>query len=313
MSAFDLSILIVTYNSAPFIGACLEALDGACAGLTYEIIVVDNASRDGSAAEVRRARPDAIVVELASNIGFSKANNRAMQVATGRHYLLLNGDAVCQPGALAALVAVLDTQPDVGIAAPALRNPDGTDQGTARSFPTPAAAVFGRRSPITAAFPRNRWSSRYLSGREHVGDEPFDVDWVSGACLMLSRRAVQRIGGLDSDFFMYWEDADLCRRAKYHGLRVLTVPNAVAVHREGSSSRAAPVRQAWRFHRSAYRYYAKHHAMGRRRPLRPLVGALLGARLAMVCSRALIVQRDRASHFAPPADSPAATTPRTER
>jgi N-acetylglucosaminyl-diphospho-decaprenol L-rhamnosyltransferase len=282
MPPVDLSVLVVTYNSRPFVGDCIDAVEQTLRAHTYEIIVVDNDSHDGTAPLVRKEYPGVHLIEMRRNVGFSAANNRAIEVSSGRHVVLLNGDALVLPGALDTLVEFLDEHPEAGIVAPALENPDGSDQGTARSFPTPAVALFGRRSPLTRAFPHNRFSTRYMAGRGHQGAQPFQVDWVSGACLMTRRTLLERVGKLDEGFFMYWEDADLCRRVKLSGLGVWCVPDARVVHCEGGSRRGWPARQVRHFHRSAYRYYAKHHLTGRRRALRPIAASALAGRAAFV-------------------------------
>ena len=285
MPLIDLSVLIVTFNSRPFVGQCIDAVESTVREHTFEIIVVDNDSSDGTAELVRRRSPGIAVIEMGRNAGFSAANNCAFQASSGKYVVLLNGDAVALPGSLDTLVRFLDEHPAAGVAAPRLENPDGSDQGTARAFPTPAAALFGRRSPLTRAFPRNRYSRRYLSGRDREGGRPFEVDWVSGACLVIRRAVSNDIGGLDERFFMYWEDADLCRRVKESGRAVWCVPGARVVHAEGSSRRGWPAPQIRHFHRSAYRYYAKHHLGGRRRVLRPIAASVLAGRAAVVITR----------------------------
>ena len=156
--------------------------------------------------------PHVRVIEMGSNTGFARANNRAIAAASGRFVFLLNPDTVPEAGSIDRLVDFLDRTPAAAVAAPRLLNPDLTDQGTARSFPTASAAVFGRRSALSKLFPRNPWSQRYLVGRSVGGSEPFTVDWVSGAAMMVRRSVIDRIGGLDEGFFMHWEDADWCRR-----------------------------------------------------------------------------------------------------
>ena len=195
--------------------------------------------------------------------------------------LLLNPDTLVTPGALDQMVDFLDSEPRAGAVGPKLLNPDGSDQGTARSFPTPAAAVFGRRSPVTRAFPRNRFSKRYLSGRDHAGSEPFEVDWLSGACLMVPRRVADQVGVLDEAYFMYWEDADWCRRIKLAGYSVHCVASSEVVHDEGARRGASAQQVRW-FHQSAYRYWAKHHASGPRAVLRPLAWGALQSRASAV-------------------------------
>ncbi len=281
----DLSVLVVTYNSAAFVGECLDSVSATVGGHSFEVVVADNASTDGVVELLARSYPSARVIEMGANTGFACANNAALAVSSGRHVLLLNGDAVVQPGALDAMVDFLDAHPECGAVAPRLLNTDGSDQGTARSFPTPAAAVFGRRSPLTRLFPRNRWSSRYLSGRTEQGRSPFEVDWVSGACVAVPRRVVAEVGGLDEGFFMHWEDADWCRRIRNAGYRVHTLPEAEVVHHEGKSRQGWPARQVLHFHRGAYRYYTKHHTGGPWSLRRPIAAAALASRAGLILLR----------------------------
>jgi GT2 family glycosyltransferase len=289
----DLSILIVSYNTCDLLARCLASLPQACAAHSYEVIVADNASADGSVAMLRRDWPDVTVVEMGSNTGFARATNRAMALAQGRHYLLLNSDTEALSGSLDDLIAFLDTSPAAGVAAPQLLNTDLTDQGTARAFPTPAAALFGRKALLTRLFPRNPWARRYMVGRERTGTAPFRVDWVSGACLMVPRRVVEQVGPLDEGFFMHWEDADWCQRIAQVGLGVYCVPEARVVHHEGQSERmfggatprrkpGRPPRLVWVFHQSAYRYFVKHHAPQAWNPVRPIAAILLAARAALI-------------------------------
>lgn len=287
-----LSVLLVTYDSRRFIDACLAALRDTVS-VRYEVVLADNASHDGTLEHVRRTWPAVTCLDMGANTGFATACNRALGVSTGRHVLLLNGDAVVAPEALDALVGFLDAHPRAGVAAPLLLNEDGSDQGTARSFPTPAAAVFGRRSPLTRRFPGNRWSRRYLPAGPRGADGPVEVDWVSGACLMVPRRVVEQVGALDPGYFMYWEDADWCRRIKAAGYGVWCVPAARVVHAEGGSSGGGwPVRQVLRFHRAAYRYYRIHHLQGGWVALAPLAAAALTGRGTAIVLRDAVSRRE---------------------
>jgi len=285
VAAVDLSVLIVTYNSRAFIGECVDAVRASMTRHTYEIIAVDNASSDETSKYLRDEYPSVLVIDMGRNAGFSAGNNCAYRASRGRHVVLLNGDATVTPGALDALIEFLDSSEGAGVVAPRLLNPDGSDQGTARSFPTPAAAVFGRRSPLTRMFPANHYSRRYMSGLDREGSEPFEVDWVSGACLMVPRAVVKTVGLLDESFFMHWEDADWCRRIKQRGFTVSCLPTAQVFHAEGSSRRGWPSAQVRYFHRGAYRYYAKHHLTGARSVLRPVAAGALAGRAALVMAR----------------------------
>jgi GT2 family glycosyltransferase len=289
----DLSVLIVSYNTCDRLARCLASLPKACAEHSYEVIVADNASADGSLAMLRRDWPDVAVVEMGSNTGFARATNRAMGQAQGRYVLLLNSDTEALPGSLDVLIAFLEATPSAGVAAPKLLNADFTDQGTARAFPTAASALFGRKALLTWVFPQNRWARRYMIGRHRHSTAPFRVDWVSGACLVVPRAVVERVGSLDEGFFMYWEDADWCRRISGAGFSVYCVPQARVIHHEGQSERvfggAAPRRKpgrpprlVWVFHQSAYRYFAKYHAPQVWNPLRPIAAIALAGRAALI-------------------------------
>lgn len=281
----DVSVITVAYECRELLRAMLASLDGALGGLTAEVIVVDNASSDGVVEMLRAEWPSVRVIEMGENAGFARANNRGIEGARGRYVMLLNPDTVAHEGALARLADFLDADPRAGVAAPRLLYPDLTDQGTARSFPTAAAALFGRRSLMTKLFPGNRWSRRYLSGRARGDVDPFEVDWVSGAAMMVRREVIDRVGGLDEGFFMHWEDADWCHRMKDAGLSVHCIPAARIVHHEGGSRRGWPPRQLRAFHAGAYRYYAKHHAPQWWNPLRYLAAAGLVTRAALLIAR----------------------------
>jgi len=290
----DLSVLIVTYNSLPFVLDCLRSLHGAATRARIEVFVADNASSDGSADAVRTAAPNAVVLDMGGNLGFARANNRLLEAATGRYALLLNGDAFPDPGALDEMVAFADRHDRVGVVAPRLLNADRTDQRTARSFPSPAAGVWGRRSPLTRTFPNNRWSKRYLGDRPRYDSKPFEVDWVSGACLMGPTDLLRELGGLDEGFFMHFEDADLCKRVKDTGHGVWCVPSAMVVHLEGASRRGWPAAQVRYFHHGAYRFYAKNYLTGSKAVLRPVAAGLLAARAAAVLAVNAVVHREKA-------------------
>jgi len=287
----DLSVVIVTYNSRSFIERCLESVETTVVDHRVEIVVVDNASIDGTADFVRRRHPEVLVHDTGWNSGFSRACNAGVALTSGRFVVFLNGDAWVSQGALDHLCATLDARPDAGVVAPRLLNPDGTEQSTARAFPTAAALVWGRRSPLTRWFPNNRFSRAYLVGRDHEGFEPFAVDWVSGGCLMTRRHLLAELGGLDERFFMYWEDADYCRSVAAGGHDVLCDPGALVHHAEGSSASVTTPRQNRRFHLAAYQYIAKHHLTGPSAVLRPVAAGVLAARAGAVRIGAVLAER----------------------
>lgn len=282
----QVDVVIVAYRSRDLLLACLDSLSRSASGLTASVTVVDNDSRDGTAQAVAAHAPTVRMVEMGYNAGFACANNRGFACGSAAYVLVLNPDTVLTPSALLQLVDFADGHPDVGVVAPKLLNPDGSDQLTARSFPSPSVAIFGRRSPFTKWFPNNRWSSRFLIGRGHPGTEPFEVDWVSGACMLVPRRVVVDVGAFDEGFFLFWEDADWCRRIKDSGYTVWCVPQAAVFHDEGGTrGHGWPPRTIRWFHAGAYRYWRKHHAPQLWNPLRWLALALLSGRAGLLLVR----------------------------
>jgi len=256
----ELSIIIVNYNAGPFLRKCLDSIYTPHRDIDLETIVIDNNSTDGSCNDLGRDHPQVRLIQRSQNEGFARANNVGIEASGGKYVLLLNCDTEVIGDALEKLVRFMDDHEDVGVVTSRVVYPDMSDQGVARSFPTPINMVFGRRSFLTRLLPNNRFSKRYMTSRERTGNEPFEVDWVSGACLMVRREVLQSVGLLDDKFFIYWEDADLCYRIKGAGWRVFCVPDTKVIHHEGKCSEG--VKSAWliwQFNKSAYRYYRKHH------------------------------------------------------
>jgi GT2 family glycosyltransferase len=301
----DVAVVIVSYHCRDQVVACVRSVLETVLDHRLHVVVVDNDSTDGTVDALRSIAPEVHVVEMGENAGFSRANNVGIGTTDSRHVLILNPDTVVEPGAIDVLVSYLDEHPGAGVVAPRLLNPDGSDQLTARAFPTPAAALFGRRSPLTRLFPRNRWSTRFLSGRDHRGDEPFEIDWVSGAAMMVPRSVIDEVGGFDEAFFLYWEDADWCHRIKDAGFAVWCVPKARVVHDEGGTrAHGWPSPIVRHFHRGAYRYWTKHHAPQRWHPGRLVAGAALATRAGVLIARHRLAERAASSTPEPSASGP---------
>jgi len=255
-----LSIIIVNYNARDFLKQCLNSLYESICRLSFEIIVVDNHSDDDSCAMIKREFPQVRLIENSRNTGFAGGNNVGISAARGLYILLLNSDTKVIGDALEKMVIFLDEHPEVAVVTSRLVYPDFSDQGVARTFPTPMNALFGRRSLLTRLFPNNKYSRKYLVSRSYISDVPFEIDWVSGACLMARKGVMEEVGLLDEKFFMYWEDADLCLRIKKKGWLIFCVPEARVIHYEGKSTkRKSRSRLIIEFNKSAYRYYRKHH------------------------------------------------------
>ena len=268
--------MIVNWNRKEFLRACLASL-ARQAGAEFETIVVDNNSQDDSRAMLARRFPQVHTVESNTNLGFAKGCNLGAHHASGQYLLFLNSDTEVLADTLEQLAEFLDQHAEVGVVTSRLVYPDFSDQGVARSFPRPANAILGRNSLLTKWFPNNQVSRRYLLSRHNLSQVPFEVDWVSGACLMIRSEVFKTIGGFDERFFMYWEDADLCFRVKQRAWKIFIVPEAKVVHYEGKSpSRKA--RQIVLFHRNVYRFYRKNYLRSSTDPRNILAIVVLSAR-----------------------------------
>ena len=267
----DLSVIIVSWNVRELLQRCLQALVPSskfqvpCSPLNnlergtwnLELIVVDNASSDGSAAMVRQHFPQVRLIANNSNLGFTHANNQGLAASQGRYVLLLNPDTEVVGDAVATLLAFLEAHPDVGVVGPQLRFPDGSIQPSRRRFPTLATA-FVESTVLQPLFAGSSLLRRY-----YVADQPDDVtqdvDWLVGACLLVRREAIEQAGPLDEGFFMYSEELDWCRRLKQAGWRIVYLPAAQVIHYEGKSSEQNLAARDIRFHSSKVRYFRKHH------------------------------------------------------
>jgi hypothetical protein len=272
MAPPDLSVCIVNWNTRSDLEHALDSVLKADQGLDLQVIVVDNASRDGSADMVRERFAQVSLIRSPQNLGFARGYNLAARQARGRYLLILNPDTEARPDALRRLVEFMDAHPAAAAAGPRLLNSDGTLQLSCRRFPRALAGVF-RNTFLGRLFPGNRYAAHYLmTDWNHA--EPREVDWVSGAAMCVRREAWDQIGGFDERFFMYAEDMDWCLRAREAGWQIHYVPDAAIIHRVGRSSDQRPAAMVVQFHRSMARFYCKHYA--RRWPwgLRwlPLVG-----------------------------------------
>ncbi|MBV8981388.1 MAG: glycosyltransferase family 2 protein [Acidimicrobiia bacterium] len=268
------SAVVVNYNAREHLLDCIRSLRADGVG---EIIVVDNASTDGSVEAVRRIDPDVVVVPTGGNLGFGSAANRGLAVARAEYVTVLNPDAVVEGGTIKTLAEALDADPGLGAVAPRVDNPDGTLYPSVRAFPSMGDAVGHAFLGFVA--PRNRFSRRYrMLDWDHA--QASDVDWASGTCLMLRASALGADGRFDESYFMYVEDVDLCWRLREAGWRVGYEPAARVVHTVGASSELAPYRMIAAHHRSLLRFSART-AHGRRRALLPLVAAGLGVRTVL--------------------------------
>ena len=279
-------MVVVSFNGRDYLRRCLASLLGHAKGVSCEVIVVDNASWDGSAQMVEAEFPQAGLIPLSANVGFAAGCNRGIERAAGEFVLLLNPDTELAEDAFSPMVDHCRQNRSVGLLGPKLLNSDGSLQLSCRRFPGHLTSLFNRQSILTRLFPGNPFSRRYLmTDWAHDRIEP--VDWLSGACLMLRREMVERIGGMDEGYFMYIEDVDLCYRAHQAGYEVVYFPQVAVTHHIGRSTETMPNRSIVQWHRSMWRYYRKHMRGN------PLLDVLTFAGIAARCAYQLALQNGR--------------------
>lgn len=270
----DVSAVIVSYNVRDLLVQCIASLraDGV-----QQIVVVDNASRDGSAEAARSAGPGVEVIALDRNVGFGAGANAGAARTSTPYVIVLNPDLEVEPGATKTLVDVLDQQPDVGVVAPRIETPDGRLYPSARTFPDLADAA--GHAFLHFVWRTNPFSRRYkMLDWDHTTAR--DVDWVAGTHMVVRRSAWDEVGGFDESFFMYLEDVDLCWRMKQRGWRTRYEPAARVVHAIGRSTDQTPYRMIAAHHRSLFRY-ARKTTRGPKRLLLPVVAAALAVRTVL--------------------------------
>ena len=245
----DLTVSIVSSSQRELVLACLESLEPAVHGsLALEVVVLDNASDDGSVEAIRERFPWARVVAQEFRAGFGTNHNRVIRETRGRYVYLLSHDALVDPGSLAPMISYMDSHPGVAILAPALRYPDGRPQPSAWRFPSPAVAVLGALTLARAGVIQS------------VGNEPHPVDWAMGSALLIRRSALEEVGLFDEGFFMYSEETDLCRRLRAAGYETRFFPDATVLHHDSHLRADVPkerINEEWR---SRHRYWRKYHS-----------------------------------------------------
>ncbi|MHB8635804.1 MAG: glycosyltransferase family 2 protein [Fimbriimonadaceae bacterium] len=287
-AGLELSVTICSWNTCSDTRACLASLFDLRAECLFEVIVIDNASSDGSPDMIEQEFPWVRLIRSKVNLGFTGGHNKCLASREGPDALVLNSDTIVHTGALRTLVDYSRKHPEAGILGPKLLNPDGSLQFSCRRFPNPVAALF-RNTFIGRLFPHNRWTREYLMA-DWPHDDPRNVDWVSGAALYATKATIDTIGVLDEAYFMYCEDVDWCFRAHAAGLQVTYLPTAVITHAIGTSSSKAANKMIARFHRSMLRFYRKNMTPKLPIVVRPF--AIAFAASALCCRAGLFIAKN---------------------
>ena len=253
----DISVVIVGWNAKRYLELCLNSLFEAPPRCSMEVLVVDNASSDGSSEMIQTQFPQVRLIRSEENLGFAKGNNVAIRQCQGRYIALVNPDVIVFPGCLDALADYLDQNPKVGNVGPRVLNPDMTMQSTCRRFPT----LWNNFCSATGLATKFQ-NSKFFAG-EHMFYFPHDrtlsVDVIVGCFSMIRRETFDQVGLLDENLFMYGDDVDWCRRAWKAGWQVVFYPGARAIHDRGKITAPYPVRFAVAQQRSVLYYWRKHH------------------------------------------------------
>lgn len=263
-----LSIVILSWNTKALLGACLESIyatsasrDSASLGDSmggYEVIVVDNASEDGSADMAASEFPNAIVVRNANNEGYARGNNIGMEHAKGRYILMLNSDTELKDGALEEMISFLDAHPEYGACGAQLQNPDGTLQHACMRFPTIEAPLW-YDTILERMWPKNPVARRYFM-RDFDHAHSCDIEQPPGACFMVRRELVDAIGMLDEELFLFYNDVDFCKRIWDAGHKIRYIAEAKVLHHGGAST-SKYKEFGLELHRNRVLYYRKYFGM----------------------------------------------------
>jgi GT2 family glycosyltransferase len=247
----DLSIIIVNWNTKNLLIQCLESIFRTAGEVDLEVFVVDNGSTDGSGRAVKERFPDVKVIENQRNVGFARANNQALRISKGKYLLLLNPDAQVKGKVIEELISFMEAHSKVGISGVQLLNPNGSKQNSIANFPS-LTTEFLNKSLLRRLFPKK------FPGKEREDSEPIEVDSVIGACLMVRRDALEQVGLLDEDYFLFLEETDWCYRMRRAGWKVYHVPQAEVYHFQGKSAEQEKKRAKVQYYRSRYHFFKKN-------------------------------------------------------
>jgi N-acetylglucosaminyl-diphospho-decaprenol L-rhamnosyltransferase len=256
-----LSVIIPTYNARELLANCLRSIYQNSPSEPYEVIVVDDASADGTSEMVRAHFPEVRLLRNDVNRHYAWSNNRAIAQARGQYVYLLNNDTIVLPQAIDGMLAFLRDHPEAGAVGSRLLNGDGTVQWSVKSLPNPGSALFGARSMITRVFPNNRYSRKHLLHLDRDPNQPFIAGYVSSASIMIPRHVVEQVGELDRRL-SYHVDADYCKRIADAGYGCYYLPTATVIHFDHKGGTMVSVTRRFRslfeFHVGSYIFYRKH-------------------------------------------------------
>lgn len=245
----ELAIILVSHNCRPYLQTCLASLEPGLSSLSTEVIVVDNNSSDGTQAQVERFFPKVRLIQNRENLGYARANNQGIRGSDSEFVLLLNPDTMVPGGAISSLLDELKKRPNAGAIGPRLVNETGLVQ-----------VSFGKKVSFLAEMKQKLFLNPYYQVRLRFSARPREVGWLSGACLLLRRQALEEAGLFDENFFLYFEDIDLCYRLRERGYRLIFFPGVEVVHRGGATTSNQRRSSRLEYRRSQVYFYEKHNS-----------------------------------------------------
>lgn len=253
----DLSIIVVNYNVKEFLKNLIDSIKKATQNFSSEIIVVDNASDDGSVELIKDKFPEIILIDNKTNLGFGKANNQGLQIAKGKFILLINPDTLVAEDTFTKMIEFFNANPEAGMAGCKILNPDGTLQlACRRSFPGPWTA-FTKVTGLSTIFPKSKLFARYnLTYLDE--NQTYEVDAISGSFMMMRKEVYEKVGGFDEQFFMYGEDLDLCYRIQKAGYKIFYVHSTQIIHYKGESTKRSSLDETKIFYQAMHLFVKKH-------------------------------------------------------
>src|SRR4030095_7547773 len=281
-----ITILIVNRNAESYLDPCIRSIRDTIGDIRAELILVDGSSTDNSVAIARDLWPSVKVISVPEKLGYVRGNNVGIKEATGRYTMYLNSDTIIYAGAFQKLISFMDQHPEVGAASGAIFNPDGSDQGVVRRFPSIMNGIFGRRSFLSRIFPNNPWYRRYMQSRQVQDSEPFQTEILSACSMIVRTDMVRELGGMDERFKFYWVDAELRGRIARNGYQVFCVPRAKIMHYEGkggsTSTFAKRLEMNAAFNHGASLAYVEYHQLRGWDPRRWLAKLVLTGRMVVL-------------------------------
>lgn len=284
-----LCVSIISYNSLNFLKECLDSLLSYPPDKGYKIVVVDNASSDGSPEFIKNSYPQIKLIINNTNIGFAAANNQAIKSSKSEYVLLINSDCQVYKDSLNKLIEFMDSTPNVGVIGPKIINSDGSIQFSCRKFPSILNA--GLHSILTNIVPNNPFSRKYKLV-DINRDNPFEVDWVSGSCMLIRRDALDNAGLMDEHYFMYVEDVDLCYQMWKKNWKVFYFPYSEILHHIGGSTTDKKIKASIMMQKSIFYFFWKNYKKSWKILLIPFLIIVLGLRIFLTFIKDIFKRND---------------------